>query len=95
MNVFKKMILNLVTCFCILVPVVGFCDTVDTILQQEKLEYEKCLEVIDVSSGRLGIKPKNIDQKEGRKIVSFTLGDGLLIIECNGELGEIKVIARQ
>ena len=63
----------------------------ETIIQQEKISFEKCLQVITTSENKLSVAPQ-IEEVSGKKrVAKFTLLDGTLTIVCDGELGNVKV----
>lgn len=63
----------------------------ETIIQQEKISFEKCLEIITVSENKLSIAPKIKDVLDQKRVAVFTLVDGTLTITCDGEEGNVKV----
>ena len=62
-----------------------------TIIQQEKISFEKCLKVIITSEDKLSIAPKITDVGSQKRIAEFTLLDGKLTITCDGEKGDVTV----
>ena len=63
----------------------------ETIIQSEKISFEKCLEVIATSQNKLLIAPKITDVSAEKRIAVFTLVDGQLTINCDGEEGKVTV----
>ena len=63
----------------------------ETIIQQEKISFEKCLNVITTSQGKLSIAPEIIDVSDQKRIAVFTLVDGTLTITCDGIKGNVTV----
>lgn len=63
----------------------------ETIIQSEKISFEKCLEVIAISQNKLLIAPKIIDVSAEKRIAVFMLVDGQLTIKCDGEEGNVIV----
>ncbi len=63
----------------------------ETIIQQEKISFEKCLKVIMTSQDKLSIAPEITDVSDQKRIAIFTLVDGTLTIRCNGEDGNVTV----
>ena len=63
----------------------------ETIIQQEKISFEKCLNVITTSQDKLSIAPEIIDFSDQKRIAVFTLVDGTLKITCDGEEGNVIV----
>ena len=63
----------------------------ETIIQQEEISFEKCLEVIKISANKLSISPEIQDVLEKKRIAIFSLVDGTLTISCDGAYGTITV----
>ena len=63
----------------------------ETIIQQEKIPYEKCLKVITTSEDKLSVAPEITDLSEKKRMAVFTLVDGTLTIACDGIEGEVTV----
>lgn len=63
----------------------------ETIIQQEKISYEKCLKVITTSEGKLSIAPEIEDISDQKRVAVFTLVDGALTITCDGIEGNVTV----
>ena len=63
----------------------------ETIIQQEKISYDKCLKVITTSEDKLSIAPEITDVSGQRRVAVFTLVDGTLTITCDGIKGEVMV----
>ena len=63
----------------------------ETIIQQEKIPYEKCLKVITTSEDKLSIAPEIADVFDQKRVAVFTLVDGTLKITCDGIEGEVTV----
>ena len=62
-----------------------------TIIQQEKISFEKCLKVITTSEDKLSIAPKIEDVSDQKRVAIFKLVDGILTITCDGEQGNVIV----
>ena len=56
----------------------------ETIIQQEKLSFEKCLKVITTSQDKLSVAPEITDVSDQKRVAVFTLVDGTLTITCDG-----------
>ena len=56
----------------------------ETIIQQEKLSFERCLKVITTSQDKLSVAPEVEDLSDQKRIAVFTLVDGTLTITCDG-----------
>ena len=63
----------------------------ETVIQQEKMSFERCLNVITVSEKRLSVAPKILPISDKKRAAIFYLIDGQLKILCDGEEGEILV----
>ena len=63
----------------------------ETIIQQEKISYEKCLKVITTSEDKLSVAPEIADVSDQKRVAVFTLVDGTLTITCDGIEGEVRV----
>ena len=64
----------------------------EKIIQQEKLSFEKCLQVIMTSQDKLSISAEVKDVSDQKRIAVFTLVDGTLTILCDGIEGKITVL---
>ena len=63
----------------------------ETIIQQEKLSFERCLKVITTSQDKLSIAPEVEDVSDQKRVAIFTLVDGTLTITCDGIKGNVTV----
>ncbi|MDA7592272.1 hypothetical protein N8714_01230 [Rhodobacteraceae bacterium] len=63
----------------------------ETIIQQEKISYEKCLKVIATSADKLSIAPEITDISDQKRVAVFPLVDGTLSITCDGTEGNVTV----
>tara|TARA_B100000575_G_C23064762_1_gene613058 strand:+ start:539 stop:829 length:291 start_codon:yes stop_codon:yes gene_type:complete len=63
----------------------------ESIIQQEKISFEKCLKVITTSEDKLSIAPDITDVSTQKRVAVFTLIDGTLTITCDGEAGNVTV----
>lgn len=63
----------------------------ETIIQQEKISFEKCLKVITTSQDKLSVAPEITDVSDQKRMAVFTLVDGTLTIMCDGIEGEVTV----
>ena len=63
----------------------------ETIIQQEKISFEKCLKVITTSQDKLSVAPEITDVSDKNRIAVFTLADGTLTIKCDGTEGNVTV----
>ena len=63
----------------------------EKIIQQEKISFEKCLNVITTSQDKLSIAPEITNVSEQKRVAVFTLVDGTLTIACDGIAGNVTV----
>ena len=63
----------------------------ETIIQQEKISFEKCLKVIMTSQDKLSVAAEINDVSDQKRIAVFTLVDGTLTIMCDGIEGKVTV----
>ena len=63
----------------------------ETIIQQERISYEKCLKVITTSEDKLSVAPEVTDVSDQKRVAVFTLVDGTLTITCDGIEGNVTV----
>ena len=63
----------------------------ETIIQQEKISFEKCLKVITTSQDKLSVAPEITDASDQKRVAVFTLVDGTLTIKCDGIEGSVTV----
>ena len=63
----------------------------ETIIQKEKISYEKCLKVITTSEDKLSMAPEIEDVSDQKRVAVFTLVDGTLTITCDGAEGSVTV----
>ena len=64
----------------------------EQIIQNEKMSFELCLEVIKLSSDKLSIAPELSDSSGNQKVAIFTLSDGKLKITCDKSQGLLTVV---
>lgn len=63
----------------------------ETIIQQEKISFEKCLKAINTSEDKLSVAPEITDVPDQERVAVFTLIDGTLTITCDKEEGSVTV----
>jgi len=63
----------------------------ETIIQQEKISFEKCLQVITTSQNKLSVAPEITDVSDQKRVAVFPLVDGTLTIMCDGIEGNVIV----
>ena len=74
---------------------VSYLGAEEKIIQEEKMAFDKCLNVISVSATKLSIAPQIVDQSNQRRVAVFTLSDGKLTITCDGTKGIVTVSTQQ
>lgn len=63
----------------------------EKIIQQEKMSFNQCLNVITVSADKLSIGPEITEISKKKRVALFTLSDGTLTITCDGDVGNVTV----
>lgn len=63
----------------------------ETIIQKEKISFEKCLKVITTSQDKLSVAAEISDISEQKRTAVFPLADGTLTITCDGIEGNVTV----
>ena len=63
----------------------------EAIIQQEKISFEKCLQVITTSQDKLSVAPEITDVSDQKRVALFSLVDGTLTIACDGIEGNVTV----
>ena len=66
----------------------------EKIIQQEKISFDKCLNVIITSKDKLSIAPKIKDISDQKRVAVFILADGTLTITCDGIDGNVTVTTK-
>ena len=87
----KTLLLCGVSSFLLTAFVMSNAAAEETIIQQEKLSFERCLKVITTSQDKLSIAPEVEDISNQKRIAVFTLVDGTLTITCDGVKGNVTV----
>ena len=67
----------------------------ESIIQQQKMLFETCLEVIVTSENKLSISPKISNFSDQKRVAIFEMSDGLLKITCDGKKGLLTVSSKQ
>ena len=75
----------------LLIFVSSYVGAEETIIQQEKIPFEKCLKVITTSQDKLSVAPEITDVSDQKRVAVFTLVDGTLTITCDGIKGYVTV----
>ena len=63
----------------------------ETIIQKEKISFEKCLQVITISQEKLSVVPEITEVSDQKRVAVFSLVDGTLTIMCDGIEGNVTV----
>ena len=69
----------------------AYAEGVENIIQEEKMSFETCLNVITTSETKLSISPELSDLTKEKRVATFTLSDGTLTITCDGKKGMVTV----
>ena len=91
MNYEKNKILCGAAMLLLLISLMSKAVAEETIIQQEKISYEKCLKVIATSEDKLSVAPEVTDVSDQNRVAVFTLSDGTLTITCDGIEGNVTV----
>ena len=91
MNYKKNKILYWAAIVLLPISVISNAMAEETIIQQEKISYEKCLKVITTSENKLSVAPEVTDVSDQKRVAVFTLSDGTLTITCDGIAGKVTV----
>ena len=86
----KKVLQGLLTGFMV-IAVSSYVGAEETIIQQEKLSFDRCLKVITTSQDKLSVAPDITDVSDQKRVAVFTLADGTLTITCDGDEGNVTV----
>ena len=86
---------NKISCWAILmllpISLISSIVAAETIIQQEKISFKKCLKVITISQDKLSAVPEITNVSDQKRIAVFTLADGTLTITCDGIEGNVTV----
>lgn len=69
----------------------AFAQAEERIIQQEKMSFERCLQVITVSENRLSVSATISDISKRKRTATFVLADGFLTITCDAEKNNVTV----
>ena len=75
----------------LLISTVSYAQAEETIIQQEKIPFQKCLNVITVSENKLSVAAEIEDISDQKRVALFKLTDGTLTITCDEVKGDITV----
>ena len=91
MNMIKIKLLKYKMIMLLSVSSVSHVAAEETIIQQEKISFEKCLNVITTSEAKLSLAPEIKNVSDQKRVAVFTLLDGTLTITCDGKEGNVTV----
>ena len=64
---------------------------VKNVIQKEKMSFEKCIEIVKISSDKLSITPVIQNENNNLQIAEFVMTDGKLLITCDKIKNELVV----
>jgi hypothetical protein len=64
----------------------------ETVIKQQRLSYQLCLEVISTTSEKLSIAPSITADTPDNYVVEYNLADGRLVIICDKKKEEIRIL---
>lgn len=68
--------------------------TAETVIKEETLSFEKCLDVIATTSAQIAIEPRVTADRKHLKIVEYDLADGTLLILCDGKNERVRISSK-
>ena len=89
-NLQKQVFQGLLAGFMV-ITVSSWAGAEEIIIQQEKISFEKCLNVITTSQDKLSVAPEITDVSDQKRVAVFFLVDGTLTITCDGIEGNVTV----
>ena len=66
----------------------------ETVIKEERLSFEKCLDVIATTSAQIAIEPRVTADRKNRKMVEYDLADGTLLILCDGKKERVRISSK-
>ena len=66
----------------------------ETVIKEETLSFEKCLDVIATTSAQIAIEPRATADCKNLKIVEYDLADGTLLILCDGKKERVRISSK-
>lgn len=63
----------------------------EKIIDEKKMSFDRCVNVIKVSIDKLSIIPEIINLSENKRSAVFTMSDGTLTITCDGDMELVTV----
>ena len=92
MNKVKKQVFKGSLAGFMVIAVSFYVGAAETIIQHEKISFEKCLKLITTSQDKLSVAPEVNDVSDQKRVAVFTLVDGTLTITCDGKEGNVTVL---
>ena len=66
----------------------------ETVIKEETLSFEKCLDVIATTSAQIAMAPRVTVDRKNLKIVEYDLADGTLLILCDGKKERVRISSK-
>ena len=66
----------------------------ETVIKEETLSFERCLDVIATASAQIAIEPRVTADRKNLKIVEYDLADGTLLILCDGKKERVRISSK-
>ena len=67
----------------------------ETVIKEDTLSFEKCLDVIATTSVQIAMEPRVSADRENLKIVEYDLADGILLILCDGKKQRVRISSKE
>ena len=78
-------------CISALISSLSYSVTAQTLIKQDKLSFEGCLKVIDITADQIGMSPKLTVDTDKRRVAEFLAPDGTVIIECDQTAKQVTI----
>ena len=83
------------TCFSLgVLCLIAFPLSAETVIKEETLSFEKCLDVIATTSAQTALEPRVTADRKNLKIVEYDLADGTLLILCDGKKERVRISSK-
>ena len=66
----------------------------ETVIKEDTLSFEKCLDVIATTSTQIAIEPRVSADRKNLKIVEYDLVDGIWLILCDAKKQCVRVSSK-
>ena len=73
---------------------IAFPLSAETVIKEETLSFEKCLDVIATTSAQIATEPRVTADRKNLKIVEYDLADGTLLILCDGKKERVRISSK-